>query len=102
MLIVFRYIDARSKTVYLHNSWHPTERDPQSRPHSYTYLTLGYGSRQQIQRHVKMYKNINVTYAHKGNTKAGKAVPRRFRPNTERFSPATVLDRSFFAIRLLE
>ena len=46
-MLMVQYIDARSKTVYLHNSWHPTERDPQSRPHSYSYLTLGYGSRQQ-------------------------------------------------------
>ena len=47
-MLIVRYIDARIKTVYLHNSWHPTERDPQSRPHLYTYLTLGYGSRQHI------------------------------------------------------
>ena len=33
---------------------------------------------------------MNITYAHKGNTKEGEAVPRRFRPNTERFSPATI------------
>ena len=33
---------------------------------------------------------MSITYAHKGNTKEGKAVPRRFRPNTERFFPATI------------
>ena len=32
----------------LHTSWCPTDRDPQSRPHLYTYLTLGYGSRQHF------------------------------------------------------
>ena len=47
-ILIVRYIDARKQTVYLPYSWHPTERDSQSRPHLHRHLTLGYGSRQHL------------------------------------------------------